>query len=427
MSPRQRLARIEGNSNTRACSTSVRAERIAVTHMLRRHFAFGLVASPLLIAGGRASAKGVGAIKALRPGEFIWRPEISPRGPVVIVVSVPEQLTHVYRNGIAIGVSTCSTGMAGHNTPTGVFTILQKREQHYSSTYNNAPMPNMQRLTWQGTALHAGNLPGYPASHGCIRLPMQFSKLVFSITQLGTSVIIADQKSAQSSVVRPDLVLPKDVAETAQKAQSKARNTKKTPSEDAKTASVSSILVSGADRKAYLVVNGVVSFETPISVVNSEKPLGTHLFSLIGPSPDGHSLKWTTFGLGGHPEDGVAVDIWSDSVLGRIEYRDGAGVRQVARTLHPGTTMVITDFAASPETRTAPDFTVITEDAAPLTGFFGTALHARASQHGHRARQQQLGILEGHEARLAPRREDQHHRADRTEQSRGPAGRAAVD
>lgn len=331
--------------------------------MLRRHFVFGLIGSPLLITGGRAFAEGVAVIKALRPGEFIWRPEISPRGPVVIVVSVPEQLVHVYRNGVAIGVSTCSTGMPGHSTPTGVFTILQKREEHYSSTYNNAPMPNMQRLTWQGIALHAGNLPGYPASHGCIRLPMQFSKLLFSVTQLGMSVVIADQKSAQSSVVRPDLVLPKDVAETAQKAQSRAGNAKKTSRQDTKTASVSSILVSGADRKAYLIVDGVVTFETAISVFKAEKPLGTHLFSLIGPSQDGHYLKWTAFGVGGHPEDGVAVDLWSNSVLGRIEYLDGAGVRQVARSLRPGTTMVITDFAASPETRTTPDFTVITEDA----------------------------------------------------------------
>ena len=327
----------------------------------RRKVAFGLIASSLLISGGRAFAAGVAAIKALKPGEFIWRPEVSPRGPVVIVVSLPEQLVHIYRNGVTIGVSTCSTGKPGNSTPTGVFTILQKREEHYSSTYNNAPMPNMQRLTWQGVALHAGNLPGYPASHGCVRLPTNFSKLLFSVTTLGTPVIIADQKTTHSSVVRPDLILPKDVAETAQKAQAKAVQSNKS-SADAKTTKITSILVSGADRKAYLMVDGEVTFETPISVYNPDKPLGTHLFSLIGPSSDGHFFKWTAFGLGGHPQDGVTVDLWSNSVLARIEYLDGPGVRQVARTLQPGTTMVITDLAASPETRTAPDFTVIAED-----------------------------------------------------------------
>jgi len=330
--------------------------------MTRRKIAFGLAVSPLWIAGGHAFGAGVATIKALKPGEFIWRPEVSPRGSVVIVVSLPEQLVHVFRNGVTIGVSTCSTGKPGNRTPTGVFTILQKREEHYSSTYNNAPMPNMQRLTWQGVALHAGNLPGYPASHGCIRLPMNFSKLLFSVTQAGTPVIIADQNTTYSSVVQPNLILPKDAADTAQKAQAKAGRPSKSSGES-KVAKISSILVSAADGKAYLMVDGEVTFETPIRVRFPIEPLGTHLFSLIGPSPDGHSYKWAAFGLGGHPQDGVAVDIWSSSVLARIEYLDEPGVRQVARTLHPGTTMVITDLAASPETRSTPDFTVITEDA----------------------------------------------------------------
>ncbi len=321
---------------------------------------FGIAASTLLISDRAALAAGPSAIKALKPGEFVWRPEISPRGPVVVVVSLPEQLVHVYRNGVTIGVSTCSTGKPGNRTPTGVFTILQKRVEHYSSTYNNAPMPNMQRLTWKGVALHAGNLPGYPASHGCIRLPKKFSELLFTVTQLGTSVIIADQKTAYASVVRPDLVLPKDMAEVAEDAKEKSARPDKSSPDAAK---VMSVLVSAADRKAYLVVDGEVTFETAIKVVDPDKPMGTHLFSLIGPSADGHGLKWSAFGLGGHPQDGVVVDSWSSSVLGRIEYLDGAGVRRVARTLQPGTTMVITDHAASPDTRTAPDFTVITEDA----------------------------------------------------------------
>lgn len=167
-------------------------------HLTRRNAVVSLAASSLVMAAGRSFAAGAAAVKALKPGEFIWRPEVSPRGPVVIVVSLPEQLVHVYRNGVAIGVSTCSTGKPGNRTPTGVFTILQKNADHYSSTYNNAPMPNMQRLTWRGVALHAGNLPGYPASHGCVRLPKNFSKALFSVTQLGTPVIIADQNAAQS-------------------------------------------------------------------------------------------------------------------------------------------------------------------------------------------------------------------------------------
>ena len=121
----------------------------------------------------------------LEPGEYLWHPEISPQGPIVMVVSLPEQRAYVYRNGVLIGASTVSTGKKGHETPTGVFTILQKHEDHYSNLYNDAPMPYMQRLTWSGVALHAGRLPGYPASHGCVRMPYEFAHLLFGETKTG--------------------------------------------------------------------------------------------------------------------------------------------------------------------------------------------------------------------------------------------------
>ncbi|HEU4652030.1 MAG TPA: L,D-transpeptidase family protein, partial [Croceibacterium sp.] len=104
----------------------------------------------------------------LKPGEFVWAPELSTEGPALLVVNLASQHAVLFRNGVPIAASTVSTGKDGHETPTGVFTILQKRKEHYSNLYNNAPMPNMQRLTWDGIALHAGNLPGYRASHGCI-------------------------------------------------------------------------------------------------------------------------------------------------------------------------------------------------------------------------------------------------------------------
>jgi lipoprotein-anchoring transpeptidase ErfK/SrfK len=130
---------------------------------------------------------------ALKPGKFMWKADRSKSGDVEIVVSISEQKAYVYRGDKLIAVSTVSTGKKGHRTPTGSFTILQKNRRHFSNLYNNAPMPNMQRLTWGGIALHAGQLPGYPASHGCVRLPMEFSKLLFGITKLGGRVhIVAD-------------------------------------------------------------------------------------------------------------------------------------------------------------------------------------------------------------------------------------------
>lgn len=127
---------------------------------------------------------------ALTPGEYMWMPERQERGEVEVVVSIEEQKAYVYRANKLIGVTTVSTGMRGHRTPTGSFTILQKNRRHFSNLYNNAPMPNMQRLTWGGIALHAGALPGYPASHGCIRLPMEFSRILFGVTSMGGRVHI---------------------------------------------------------------------------------------------------------------------------------------------------------------------------------------------------------------------------------------------
>ena len=132
----------------------------------------------------------------LSPGEFVWQPERAPQGEVEIVVSIPLQRAYVYRGGTLIGVTTVSTGKPGHRTPTGKFDILQKRAKHFSNLYNNAPMPYMQRLTWGGIALHAGQIPGRPASHGCVRLPLAFARNLFGVTSMGGSVHIVDQSPA---------------------------------------------------------------------------------------------------------------------------------------------------------------------------------------------------------------------------------------
>jgi hypothetical protein len=129
----------------------------------------------------------------LDPGEFVWKPDLAPAGPVEIVVSIPLQRLYVYRDAILIGVSTVSTGRKGHATPAGSFPILQKRPKHFSNLYNNAPMPYMQRLTWDGIALHAGQIPGYPASHGCVRLPLAFARHLFGATRIGATVHILKQ------------------------------------------------------------------------------------------------------------------------------------------------------------------------------------------------------------------------------------------
>ena len=139
----------------------------------------------------------------LAPGQFQWDPQAAASGEMVVVVSLPEQRLHVYRDGMRIGVSTISSGKTGKETPTGVFTILQKKVKHNSNLYNNAPMPYMQRLTWDGIALHAGALPGYPASQGCVRMPMAFARLLYAETTRGMTVVVADEASHSLAVVYP--------------------------------------------------------------------------------------------------------------------------------------------------------------------------------------------------------------------------------
>jgi hypothetical protein len=128
----------------------------------------------------------------LDAGEFVWRPELAPAGNVEVVVSIPQQRAYIYRANTLIGVTTVSTGMAGHRTPTGRYPIMEKRRTHFSNLYNNAPMPFMQRLTMGGIALHAGQIPGYPASHGCVRLPYEMARNIFGVTQVRSVVHIVN-------------------------------------------------------------------------------------------------------------------------------------------------------------------------------------------------------------------------------------------
>jgi L,D-transpeptidase catalytic domain len=185
----------------------------------RRALLVGSIASPLAATFPSALALDHFIDPAtLKPGEFSWNPERSPDGPLVVLVSIPKQWVVVYRGGMQIGAATCSTGRPGHRTPAGVFVILEKDKTHHSATYDNASMPYMERLTWNGVALHAGNLPGYPASHGCVRLPLEFAKLLFTVTTLGTPVIIADNDVAAADFQHPGLLISNHLEQMARDA-----------------------------------------------------------------------------------------------------------------------------------------------------------------------------------------------------------------
>jgi lipoprotein-anchoring transpeptidase ErfK/SrfK len=127
--------------------------------------------------------------KQLKPGQYLWR-DVSADGESRLVVSLSDQLAYLYRGDTLVAVSTISSGRAEHPTPTGIFNVHAKTPMHRSVKYENAPMPFAQFFDEYGTALHAGQLPGHPASHGCVRLPAKFAAKLYTVTDVGTSVLI---------------------------------------------------------------------------------------------------------------------------------------------------------------------------------------------------------------------------------------------
>jgi len=128
--------------------------------------------------------------KVLKPGQYVWRDVPADAGPQRVVISLSDQLAYLYRGDTLMAVSTISSGKDEKPSPTGIFSVLDKRPFYRSKKYDNAPMPWMQRIDQYGIALHGGFNPGYPASHGCIRLPVAFAKKLYSVTDIGTPVYI---------------------------------------------------------------------------------------------------------------------------------------------------------------------------------------------------------------------------------------------
>ncbi|WP_034161117.1 L,D-transpeptidase [Sphingomonas sp. ERG5] len=265
-----------------------------------------------------------GQIEQLKPGEYLWAPGIAPAGPVTVIVNLKTQRAYAYRNGLPIGVSTVSTGAAGHRTPTGVFTILQKDVDHVSNIYSNAPMPFMQRLTWGGIALHAGNLPGYPASHGCVRLPAAFAKLLYGLTRLGMTVVITEASTVPVAVSVPPILTGED----------DVRVDYDWHPERSATGPVS-IVVSGRDQRLVVLRNGV---EIGSSAIVLDDPVTvTQAFTLQ--SIDATGQHWFRIPLPGQPTPAETELTAKEQARGQLpaQFRTS-----LATILKAGTTMLVT-------------------------------------------------------------------------------------
>tara|TARA_R110002096_G_scaffold83431_1_gene193435 strand:- start:3356 stop:4285 length:930 start_codon:yes stop_codon:yes gene_type:complete len=275
------------------------------------------------------------------PTSYTWNPQLAPTGAVVIIIDLKSQKAAVYRNGIQIGACIVSTGKPGHETPTGTFQILEKDADHHSSTYNNASMPYTERLTWGGVALHAGSLPGYPSSHGCIHLPYAFSKDLFEITSLGGTVVIADEVPATQPTNGHRIEFT----------GSNSSEVSWTP-HDSPDGPVS-ILFSTEDKEVIVVRNGVPIAKGGAKLqMFSEKPHGTYTYVCDGWTKDDSGQHHPHWHQVGGPEGSHEIKAFSHI------HTDPQLQHIIEAVMKAGTSLVITNDSLSDATRSQPGFTI---------------------------------------------------------------------
>jgi len=292
----------------------------------------------------------------LKPGEWIWGGTVKGWGPMAVIVSLTEQRAYAYRNGILIGVSTVSSGKKGYETPTGVFTILQKDKDHHSNQYNNAPMPYQERLTWGGVALHAGGLPGYPESHGCVHLPTEFARLLFENSNMGMVVVVSEAGVSSEDIVHPHAVSPIDPLTGAESpllplpaGESFTWQPERAP------AGPISMLMSSADQQLLVYRNGVEIGRARIALHDAGTPVGTQAF-IVGqgflpgevPGLPGQRMpNWMRIGIPGSEAD--AGQALAATTIGRLQVPSGF-LANVLPLLTPGVVLLATDQPILPET-----------------------------------------------------------------------------
>jgi len=308
------------------------------------------IAAPQVLAESMTKGDPVASFTPpVKSGDYIWHPENSPAGPVVIIVSLPEQVLYVYRNGVRIGRTTISSGKSRHHTPTGVFTILQKNVKHTSTIFKGASMPYMERLTWGGVAMHAGNLPGYPASHGCVRLPLDFAQKLYSVTSDGTTVIITDTQSKFGSSSSPGMLFAANRDEVVP-----AGGVIWKP--DHSPTGPVSIIISSADGAAYVYRNGVEIGRAPVGGLNGFT--GVYVYSALANVDTEDRHDWfSTANFDGHAPNLKA--------LAKQVSVDQQFIASARALIMPGSTLILTDAPVGVSTRSGSGFNILTTAEIP--------------------------------------------------------------
>jgi hypothetical protein len=312
-----------------------------------------LILGALVLAPSGLSAQGMKASSpielartaaSLKAGEWVWAPAVAPSGPVMIYVDLSHQVATIYRNGVRIGVSTISSGKKGYETPTGVFTILQKDIDHHSNLYENASMPFQQRLTWDGVALHAGGLPGYPESHGCIHLPYGLAKELFKVTKLGATVIVDEGNSVPMPIAGGNLLLPTNsmTPGTADSIQGPNADDYDWHPEKSLTGPIT-IILSRSDQSAVVMRNGVVIGRSKVVMPNID--FGSHILTLT--IDKSGKRQWIYVAVPGHADDeGKVLD---GSVASQVKFPKPM-YDAVSAILQPGTTILVTQSSVDTTT-----------------------------------------------------------------------------
>jgi len=344
-----------------------------------------------------------------------------PKGPLQIVVSIGTQKVTLFSNGVRVAQGPVSTGVPGRPTPTGVFSIIEKDRYHHSNLYSNAPMPYMQRITWSGVALHEGVLPGYPASHGCIRMSHDFAQKLWPVTNLGVRVIVAHNELAPVDFAHPKLFVPKpkppepaiaaaggtdgrdvvgaivmaqaaipEAAIDAIDAAPQAEPVKPAPTDDpakpvtppakaadqpTKRSGQVAIFVSRKEQKIFVRQGFVPLFDMPIVIEQPDQPLGTHVFTAMEVTDNGSGMRWNLISIPSEPaasteqrdtrkksKEAPAVRVKPPAsaaeALNRIQMPKEA-VDRIGEILSPGSSLVVSDEGLGRETGRYTEFIVL--------------------------------------------------------------------
>jgi hypothetical protein len=289
-----------------------------------------------------------------------------PKGPLQIAVNISTQKVTLYSNGVQVAQGPVSTGMPGHPTPMGVFSIIEKDRYHHSNIYSGAPMPYMQRITWSGVAIHEGVLPGRPASHGCIRTSHDFAQKLWPITKLGVRFVVSRHEIVPVEFEHPKLFVPSpkppepkiamdsategrterpiklvqnesrsvetstpvpadlrksvevpaatgtppadDLAKpvpTDDPARPVAPSRMKSADQPVKRTGQVAVFVSRKEKKIFVRQGMVPMFDMPVTIAELDRPLGLHVFTALGTNEDGSGMRWNLMTV---PTDGIIYE-----------------------------------------------------------------------------------------------------------------------